>query len=195
MFTGIVQHCGRVLALDHNPTGARLALDAVPGWSLSEGESIAVNGCCLTALPGAANPVFDLSQETLAKTSLGALRAGDRVNLERALRLGDALGGHLMAGHVDGLAELVAIRPEGEGAVWTLRAPADLAALIASKGSVALDGVSLTPIDVRGDEFSVALIPHTLQATQFSLRKPGDRLNLEADVLARYLQRQLEARR
>jgi riboflavin synthase len=195
MFTGIVQCCGQVLGLERNATGARLSLAAVPGWSLSEGESIAVNGCCLTALPGSANPVFDLSQETLAKTSLGALRTGDLVNLERALRLGDALGGHLMAGHVDGLAELLSIRPEGDGAVWTLRAPADLAPLVASKGSVALDGVSLTPIDVRGDEFSVALIPHTLQATQFHQRKPGDRLNLEADVLARYLQRQLEVRR
>lgn len=195
MFTGIVQLCGKVLALDRNATGARLALEAVPGWGLAEGESIAVNGCCLTALPGAANPVFDLSLETLAKTSLGGLKPGDPVNLERALRLGDALGGHLMAGHVDGLAELLSIRPEGDGALWTLRAPADLAPLIASKGSVALDGVSLTPVDVRGGEFSVALIPHTLRATQFHLRKPGDRLNLEADVLARYLQRQLEARR
>jgi riboflavin synthase len=195
MFTGIVQMCGRVQGLEQNDTGARLALEAVEGWRLEKGESIAVNGCCLTALPGSTHPVFDLSHETLEKTSLGGLKPGDLVNLERALRLGDALGGHLMAGHVDGLAELVAIRLEGAGAVWTLRAPASLAPLIASKGSVALDGVSLTPIDVRGDEFSVALIPHTLQATQFHQRKIGDHLNLEADVLARYLQRQLEARR
>jgi riboflavin synthase len=194
MFTGIVQVCGRVRSLKHNATGARLDLDAVPGWELSAGESIAVNGCCLTALPGPANPCFDLSRETLAKTSLGALKPGALVNLERALRMGDALGGHLMAGHVDGLAELLAIHPEGGGARWTLRAPHELAPLIASKGSVALDGVSLTPVDVRGDEFSVALIPHTLGATQFHERRPGDRLNLEADVLARYLQRQLEAR-
>ena len=194
MFTGIVQCCGRVLKLVNNATGAKLELEAVPGWELSAGESIAVNGCCLTALPGAPNPCFDLSRETLAKSSLGTLQSGALVNLERALRLGDALGGHLMAGHVDGLAELLAIRPEGGGALWTLRAPHDLAPLIASKGSVALDGVSLTPVDVRGDEFSVALIPHTLSSTHFHQRRPGDFMNLEADVLARYLQRQLEAR-
>jgi riboflavin synthase len=194
MFTGIVQCCGRVLKLVNNATGAKLELEPVPGWELSAGESIAVNGCCLTALPGGPNPCFDLSRETLAKSSLGTLQTGALVNLERALRLGDALGGHLMAGHVDGLAELLSIRPEGGGALWTLRAPHDLAPLIASKGSVALDGVSLTPVDVRGDEFSVALIPHTLAATQFHERRPGDFLNLEADVLARYLQRQLEAR-
>lgn len=194
MFTGIVQRLGRVARLEPNATGARLDLQPPEGWTLEPGESVAVNGCCLTVLPGA-GAAFDLSRETLARTSLGALKAGSAVNLERALRLGDALGGHLMAGHVDGLATLEAAEPQGEGSLWTLRAPADLAALIADKGSVALDGVSLTPFDCRGDRFSVALIPHTLDATTFHERRPGDALNLEADVLARYIQRQLEARR
>jgi riboflavin synthase len=194
MFTGIVQRLGRVLALEPNATGARLLLEALDGWALEPGESVAVNGCCLTALPGG-GAAFDLSRETLQRTSLGALKPGGAVNLERALRLGDALGGHLMAGHVDGLAVLTGVQPQGEGSLWTLRAPADLAALIADKGSVALDGVSLTPFDCLGDSFSVALIPHTLSATTFHERQAGDRLNLEADVLARYIQRQLAARR
>lgn len=192
MFTGIVQAVAKVLALEPNATGARLILGLGP-WSLQPGESVAVNGCCLTVLPGE-DGHFDLSRETLSRSSLGALKAGSLVNVERALRSGDALGGHLMAGHVDGLAELVAIEAQGEGSLWTLRAPDDLAPLIADKGSVALDGVSLTPFNVQGSRFQVALIPHTLQATQFHALKVGDKLNLEADLLARYVQRQLEAR-
>ena len=194
MFTGIVQRLGRVISLRPQPGGARLALQPLEGWALEAGESVAVNGCCLTVLPGGA-AAFDLSLETLDRSTLGALKPGSPVNLERALRLGAALGGHLMAGPVDGLATLPAVEPQGDGSLWTLQAPAELAALIADKGSVALDGVSLTPFDCRGDRFSVALIPHTLAATTFHDRRVGDSLNLEADVLARYIQRQLEARR
>lgn len=193
MFTGIVQAVAKVLVLQPNETGARLQLGGLGAWGLSAGESVAVNGCCLTELPGE-GVAFDLSRETLERTSLGALKPGDAVNVERALRAGDALGGHLMAGHVDGLAELIAIEAQGDGAVWTLEAPADLARFIASKGSVALDGVSLTPYDVQGSRFKVALIPHTLQATHYHARKAGDRLNLEVDLLARYVQRLLEAK-
>jgi riboflavin synthase len=193
MFTGIVQRLGRVAALQPQPGGTRLSLEPLDDWALEAGESVAVNGCCLTVLAGG-EAAFDLSLETLARTSLGALRPGAAVNLERALRLGDALGGHLMAGHVDGLATLTGVEPQGQGSRWTLRAPAALAALIADKGSVALDGVSLTPFDCRSDSFSVALIPHTLTATTFHERRVGDALNLEADVLARYIQRQLQAR-
>lgn len=194
MFTGIVQATGLVQSLQRNANGARLALAPVPGWALASGESVAVNGCCLTALPGLAAPAFDLSQETLERTSLGGLRQGDTVNLERALRAGDALGGHFMAGHVDGLAQLVAVTPQGDGAVWRLRAPQDLARFVAHKGSVALDGVSLTPYDVTATDFSVALIPHTFAATNYRERKPGDSLNLEIDLLARYMLRLMETR-
>jgi riboflavin synthase len=194
VFTGIVQATGLVQSFDRNATGARLALAAVPSWDLAPGESIAVNGCCLTALPGKPAPTFDLSQETLERTSLGALKAGSLVNLERALRAGDALGGHFMAGHVDGLAQLLSITPQGDGAVWRLRAPQDLARFIAHKGSVALDGVSLTPYDLGATDFSVALIPHTLDATNYRQRRAGDSLNLEIDLLARYMQRLLETR-
>jgi riboflavin synthase len=191
MFTGLVQVVGKVTLLQRGPEGARLQL-SLPGWSLEPGESIAINGCCLTVLPGA-GAAFDLSPETLAKSSLGALKTGDAVNAEKALRLGDAVGGHLMAGHVDGLAVLIAVEAQGSGAEWTLEAPADLARFIATKGSVALDGVSLTPFAVEGRRFKVALIPHTLSATQLQSRKPGDKLNLEVDLLARYVQRLQEA--
>lgn len=190
MFTGLVQACASVSGLSRHSDGARLLLELPAGWSLGVGESVAVNGCCLTALPGGA---FDLSLETLLKASFGGLKSGARVNLERALKVGDALGGHFMAGHVDGLARLTAIEPQGGGAQWRLWAPPFLSPFIASKGSVALDGVSLTPFDVAGDEFSVALIPHTLKSTNLGERAVGDELNLEADLLARYVQRLAEA--
>jgi riboflavin synthase len=192
MFTGIVQAVAKVLAMEPNATGARLQL-GLEHWALQAGESVAVNGCCLTVLPGA-GAAFDLSRETLARTSLGGLKSGSLVNVERALRAGDALGGHLMAGHVDGLAELTAIEAQGDGALWTLQAPDELARFIADKGSVALDGVSLTPFAVKGSRFQVALIPHTLRATQYHALKVGAKLNLEVDLLARYVQRLLEAK-
>ena len=193
LFTGLVQVCAKVSGLSSSPDGARLSLEAPSRWRLEAGESVAVNGCCLTALAGGgAN--FDLSPETLLRSSLGRLRPGSRVNLERALRAGDAMGGHFMAGHVDGLAVLRGIDKQGEGAQWRLRAPAGLSRFVASKGSVALDGVSLTPFDVARDEFSVALIPHTLSATTLGDCAVGDELNFEADLLARYVERLAEAR-
>ena len=191
MFTGIVQDCSRISGLRPTASGVRLELELPAQWHLEPGESVAVNGCCLTALPGQA-AAFDLSPETLARTSLGALKPGDRVNLEKALRAGEPLGGHFMAGHVDGLATLIEVQAQGEGSQWRLRAPQGLHRYVASKGSVALDGVSLTPFDVQGGEFSVALIPHTLKASNLGQRKSGDKLNLEVDLLARYLLRFME---
>jgi riboflavin synthase len=191
MFTGIVQSIGQVAELQPTDGGSRLWLKPVP-WNLDLGESVAVNGACLTVLGSGDIASFDLSPETLAKTSLGALKAGSPVNLERALRVGDSLGGHFLSGHVDGLAELLRIEKQGDGAQWRLKAPGDLARYIAGKGSVALDGVSLTPFDVQGAEFSVALIPHTLSASNLGKRQAGDKLNIEVDVLARYVVRALE---
>ncbi|MGH7443041.1 MAG: riboflavin synthase [bacterium] len=190
MFTGLVQAVSKVRLLEPTPTGARLDLELPADWVLGAGESVAVNGCCLTVLDGGGCR-FDLSRETLARTSAGSLKPGSAVNLERALCVGDALGGHLMAGHVDGLALLLDVSPEGEGARWRLRAPAGLERFVAHKGSVALDGVSLTPFDVEGGDFQVALIPHTLLASNLGARRPGDALNFEADVLARYVERLL----
>ena len=193
LFTGLVQVCAKVSRLSSAAEGARLSLEVPAQWRLEAGESVAVNGCCLTALAGDGAD-FDLSPETLLRSSLGRLKPGSRVNLERALRVGDAMGGHFMAGHVDGLAVLVGIGKQGEGAQWRVRAPAALSRFVASKGSVALDGVSLTPFDVARDEFSVALIPHTLTATTLGDRALGDQLNFEADLLARYVERLAEAR-
>ena len=193
LFTGLVQVCAKVSRLSSAAEGARLSLEVPAQWRLEAGESVAVNGCCLTALAGDGAD-FDLSPETLLRSSLGRLKPGSRVNLERALRVGDAMGGHFMAGHVDGLAVLVGIGKQGEGAQWRVRAPAALSRFVASKGSVALDGVSLTPFDVARDEFSVALIPHTLTATNLGERAAGDELNFEADLLARYVERLAEAR-
>ena len=192
MFTGIIQACVRVASLRPTASGVRLDLELPDAWSLAVGESVAVNGCCLTAL-GGKGAAFDLSPETLKRSSLGGLKAGSRVNLERALRAGDVLGGHFVAGHVDGMATLTEVQQQGEGAQWRLRAPLELNRFIASKGSVALDGVSLTPFDVNREEFSVALIPHTLAVTSLGERAAGDSLNLEIDLLARYLERLLEA--
>jgi riboflavin synthase len=189
MFTGIIQAIGSVADLEPTPSGQRLWLAPVKGWDLQVGESVAVNGCCLTALGSGDIASFDLSPETLQRSSLGALKKGSPVNLERALRVGDSLGGHFVSGHVDGLATLVTVEPQGEGGLWTFEAPAELARFIAHKGSVSLDGISLTPFGVEGARFNVALIPHTLQATNLGSRKVGDRLNLEIDVLARYMER------
>ena len=194
MFTGIIQSVGKVADLDRHAEGARLWLAPVSGWELQVGESVSVNGCCLTALGSGDIPSFDLSPETLERSSLGALRVGSAVNLERALRVGDSLGGHFVSGHVDGLANLVAVTPQGDGGQWTFEAPADLARFIAHKGSVSLDGVSLTPFNIEGKRFQVALIPHTLAATNLGGRKVGDALNLEIDVLARYLERFMQAK-
>jgi len=191
VFTGLIQSCSAVLGLQELQGGARLGVEVPPKWRLETGESVAVNGCCLTVL-GGQGLRFDLSPETLQRSSLGTVKIGARVNLERALRAGEALGGHFVAGHVDGLAYLVRVQAQGDGAQWRLKAPASMSRLIASKGSVALDGVSLTPFDVSGDEFSVALIPHTFAATNLGDRKVGDVLNFEADLLARYVQRLME---
>ena len=192
MFTGIIQAIGRVAEFEGG--GARLWLAPVPGWDLQVGESVSVNGVCLTALGSGDIPSFDLSPETLSRSSLGTLKKGSPVNLERALRVGDSLGGHFVSGHVDGLAEVVGIEPQGDGGLWTFRVPGELARFIAHKGSVSLDGISLTPFAVDGARFQVALVPHTLHATNLGSRQVGDKVNLEIDVLARYMERYLQAK-
>ncbi len=197
MFTGIIQSAGTIAAIDAVDQGVRMRIlcpELTPtDWR--EGDSIAVSGCCLTAL-ALDHKGFsaDLSAETLARTSLGRLEVGDRVNLEPAMALGDRLGGHLVSGHVDGLAEVVGLRPVGESHVLRLRVPEPLARFMAEKGSVTLDGVSLTVNAVEGQEFEVNLIPHTWQVTTLGELTVGDRVNLEIDLLARYLDRLLQQR-
>ena len=196
MFTGIIQAVGTVLVRESRGGDARIVVDAAPlaarvdALRLGVGESVAVNGVCLTVLePRAAALSFDVSAETLAKTTLGSLAPGARVNLEAALRMGDPLGGHLVSGHVDGLATVVTVASDARSLRVVVEAPAALARYIAAKGSVALDGVSLTVNEVDGHRFGVNLIPHTVQQTTFGALARGATLNLEIDPIARYVER------
>ena len=168
--------------------------NGISDGGIALGASIACSGVCLTAVELGDNWfAVDASEETWSKTTLGEWKDGRRLNLEKSLRIGDELGGHLVFGHVDGVAKVVERRPDGESIRFTIETPADLAPYIASKGSVALDGVSLTVNEVAGDRFGVNVIPHTAEVTTFSGLEAGDLLNLEVDMLARYVARQLEA--
>jgi len=202
MFTGIVQESGR-LTDDPMPSGqggVRLALghSAELGRRLGIGASLAVNGVCLTILELDGDPplgsVVELSPETLARTTLGALHRGDRVNLETALCLGDALGGHWVQGHVDAVTRVVGRRDLTDHRVLAFAIPPGQESFLVEKGSVALDGVSLTVSALAADRFEVALIPHTLEVTTLARLQPGDRVNLEADILAKYMHRMLAVR-
>ena len=192
MFTGIVQAVGRVRTVEKRGADARLALDAA-GLGLEDvaiGDSIAVAGVCLTVVAlDASGFAFDVSPETLSRTTLGTLAAGDPVNLEKSLRLADRLGGHLVAGHVDGVGKVVAVHDDGAAQRWIFSAPQTLARYIAVKGSIAIDGTSLTVNEVDGNSFGITLIPHTLAVTTFGARKAGDAVNLEVDLVARYVER------
>ncbi len=192
MFTGIVEEVGRLLAREARGPGARLTL-ACTFPRLQLGESICVSGVCLTVTEiGQARFSADASAETLALSTLSALRAGGSVNLERALTPESRLGGHYVAGHADGIGELLEVRPLGDASAWRFSLPADLARFVAKKGSIAIDGVSLTVNDVDDRSFSLVVIPHTLARTTLVDRKPGDRVTLEVDLLARYVVRHLE---
>ena len=192
MFTGIVSGIGRLQARD----GARFVI-ACPNkrGSLEQGASIACDGCCLTivdvgkAKGNGAVFAVEVSNETRERTTLGAWQVGRRINLERALTLGGELGGHLVTGHIDGRARILARKPDGDSMRFTLEAPAEYAPFIASKGSVALDGVSLTVNEVDGLRFGVNIIPYTLAHTTWGDRRPSDLVNLEVDLLARYAAR------
>lgn len=197
MFTGIVKAVGRVASLGEREGVRRIAIDtgslATGGWE--PGDSIAVSGVCLTAVAiGERRFEAELSGETLARTTLGGLAAGSAVNLEPALRAADALGGHLVTGHVDGVARVRDCREQGGALTATVEAPGALARFIAAKGSVALDGVSLTVGRVTGASFVIDLVPHTRAVTTLGALAPGLELNLEVDLVARYLDRLLEAR-
>jgi riboflavin synthase len=202
MFTGIVEELGRVRAITHAEGGARLEItctDVIDDAAV--GDSIAVNGCCLTVVElGDGWWAADAQIETLDRTTLGALAPGDPVNLERPLRVGDRLGGHLVLGHVDGVGDVVKVEPQADGSSRvTVRAPGELARHLVEKGSVTVDGVSLTITTVSdpiglGAEFGVALIPHTLAVTTLGVRNAGDRVNLEADMIAKHVERLLVIR-
>lgn len=197
MFTGIVQAVGTIAALDPRGGDLELVVDA-GALALADcalGDSIAVAGACLTVtrLDGA-HFAADVSKETLAKTTLGRRGAGSRVNLEKALRAGQALGGHYVTGHVDGIARVVETREDARSWRVTFEVPADLARYVAPKGSVTIEGVSLTVNEVDGARFGVNLIPHTRAVTTLGELRSGDAVNLEVDVIARYVDRLLNAR-
>ncbi len=190
MFTGIITDVGRVRAVKRQGDTRFTVETAFDMETVPIGASIANNGVCLTVVEkGPGWFAVQASAETLSKTTLGGWDEGTRVNLERALKVGDELGGHIVSGHVDGVASVVDVRPDGESKRYTFEAPATLAKYIASKGSVALDGVSLTVNEVDGARFGVNIIPHTQDATTFGTLKAGDRVNLEIDMLARYVAR------
>ena len=190
MFTGIITDLGRVRAVEDRGDSRFVFETGYDTTAIEIGASISCSGACLTVVEkGAGWFAVDASAETLAKTTLGGWTAGTPVNFERALKIGDELGGHLVSGHVDGTARVVERRTEGESTRFTFDAPEDLARYISPKGSVTLDGVSLTVNEVEGRRFGVNIIPHTAAVTTLGQRQPGDHVNLEIDLLARYLER------
>ena len=196
MFTGIVEEMGVVKTLDKGVSGARLSiLASLVLDDLAVGASISVNGACLTVVSvGEREFVVEVSPETLAVTTLGQLAAGTPVNLERAMRVHERIGGHLVAGHVDGVGSIRKRTQEGNAIVLTIEAPKEVLRYCVHKGSITLDGISMTLNEVGDRTFSVAVIPHTAKATTLGLKKPGETVNLEADLIGKYVERLLQER-
>ena len=196
VFTGIVREVGRVESLNGESAGVRLRVAApVTASSTAAGDSVAVNGVCLTAVVVEGGVLaFDAVPETLSRSSLSRLVEGGSVNIEPAVRAGEPLGGHMVQGHVDGVGSVLRLEPEGEGARLTVEAPPELLRYVVEKGSVTVEGVSLTIAALASDSFEIALVPHTLRATTLGSLAPGDEVNLEVDVLAKYVERLLGAR-
>ena len=194
MFTGIVRERGRVAGIDGGAAGVRLRVEApgTAGSGVAVGDSVAIGGVCLTVVAIDGGELsFDAVPETLSRTALGRLEPGDDVNVEAALRVGDPLGGHVMQGHVDGVGSVRSVEPEGDGKRIWIDAPADVVRYCVEKGSIAVDGASLTVAALDEAGFAVALIPHTLAETTLGSLEPGDAVNLEVDVLAKYVERLL----
>jgi riboflavin synthase len=196
MFTGIVEEMGTVVAKMMGERSARLTLAApFVHVGVNIGDSIAINGCCLTVVTvNGERLAFDAVPETLNRTNLGELQPGDRVNLERSLAVGDRLGGHFVQGHVDGVGTILTVQPVENAVVMEFAIPPALRRYLVEKGSITVDGVSLTVAEVRPDSFTVWTIPHTRQITTLGLRKVGDRVNLECDLLGKYIERLLNER-
>ena len=199
MFTGLVESVGQLSAVVEQPPGRRLVIaapsfrDADPTRDVKLGDSIAINGCCLTVVEIDGDELsFEAGEETLSRTNLGELTAGSTVNLERSLAVGDRMGGHYVTGHVDCVGQLIERVDDPPWANLKFSVPAPFAQQIVAKGSITVDGISLTVVDVGEDYFTVALIPHTLDATTLGGRQVGDRINLETDLLAKYVQRTLQ---
>ena len=197
MFTGLIQGVGRLRALEPRGGDVRIHIDtgSLPFTGVAMGESIAVNGVCLTVVAfDAQSFAADASTETLALTTLGALREGQPLNVERALQAQDRLGGHLVSGHVDGVGRVLDVHEDARAQRWRFSVPKALAKYVAKKGSICVDGVSLTVNAVDAESFDVALIPHTVSHTAFAETRVGDAVNLEIDLVARYVERLLQER-
>ena len=190
MFTGIILHTGTIQTFERLPNGARLRIRTTDPEPFTRGESLAVNGVCLTVLPEPDGALIaDLSDETLSRTTLGTLGVDVNVNVERALALGDRMGGHMVQGHVDCVGNLISIVHEGEFAVYRWSYPAEYADLVVAKGSIAVDGISLTIVDPAPGSFAAALIPETLRRTNLGTANIGTAVNLELDMIAKYVQK------
>ena len=191
MFSGIIETTGTITKINPIAEGVRLRLRTnLPTQEISLGESICTNGACLTVTSIEADQLsFDVSAESLRRTTLGELQVGDRVNLERSLRLEDRLSGHLVWGHVDGVGHITSIQPEGDSFLYTFALPAELSRYLVEKGSVAVDGISLTVFDCKPTAFTCAIIPHTHTVTTLHRRKPGDRVNIEGDMQGKYIEK------
>ena len=191
MFSGIIETTGTITQIDTFAEGVRLILrTSLPTQEISLGESICTNGTCLTVTAIEADQLsFDVSAESLRRTTLGERHVGDSVNLERSLRLEDRLSGHLVFGHVDGVGHVKSIQPEGDSFLYTFAIPAELSRYLVEKGSVAVDGISLTVFHCTPTEFTCAIIPHTHQVTTLHQRQPGERVNIEADMQGKYIEK------
>ncbi len=196
MFTGLVEGLGRVVTLTPDAVSLTLQIAAppeLPGLeTIRLGDSIALNGCCLTVIAiGDRTWSFQAGSETLSRTNLGSLKVGDVVNVERSLQVGARLGGHFVQGHIDALGHVAAIQPEGDWIFMTFRVPPTWTRQMVDKGSITVDGVSLTLVEVTADSFRIALIPHTLQVTTLGRRAIGDAVNIETDILGKYIEKLL----
>jgi riboflavin synthase len=196
MFTGIIEDLGTVESLKPTDLGAVISVHtSLPTSEINIGDSITVNGACLTVISKSAGRfAMDVSAETLRCTGLGSLKPGNRVNLERCLTLGKLLGGHLVSGHVDGVGRVASIKPEGDSKLFTFEVAPAQARYLVEKGSVAIDGISLTIFSIKDCNFSVEVIPHTLRSTTLGFKQPGDSVNIENDMLVKYVERILAVR-
>jgi riboflavin synthase len=191
MFSGIIETTGTITTIEQIDEGARLFFTSqLPLAEISVGESICVNGTCLTVtVVGDTTLSFDVSAESLRRTNLGDLKPGDLVNLERSLRVSDRLSGHVVSGHVDGVGAVKSIQPEGDSFLYTFTVPSELGRYLIEKGSVAVDGISLTVFHCKPTEFTCAIIPHTHQVTTLRVRKAGDKVNIENDMQGKYIEK------
>ena len=189
MFTGLIENIGTVSSIKRAGGGLKISICPESAIELQIGDSVSINGACLTVVETGKNIAFEVSPETLRNTNLGELKVNDKVNMERALRLSDRLGGHLVTGHIDGIGVIIDKRKEGEYTFYTFEAPPEILKYTVKKGSIAVDGISLTVIGLDMKSFTVAIIPHTLTATNIGSKGIGDKVNLEVDIIGKYVEK------